>query len=545
MLVSLYIENYALIDSQTIEFNEGFNVITGETGAGKSIIVGALALIMGERASTDLIKSGKQRAILEAVFDIRNKKVPGYEDQEVLVIARELSINGRNLIKINSRTVTQVDLRSVTRYLLDIHGQHQHQLLIDPTNHLEILDLFVASALRQETAAAYTAYAEIKKEYDLLLENQDMRQEEIDFLKFQVEELSAAKPIAGEYTELKEEKSRLDAYTEIADVVQTVRESIALVGDQLHRNKARLNSVAGKDSTLGSLAEQAETLDLSFADFKETLQDYQDKLEYNPNRLNDINERLDAYATLKRKHLKKLVSDEEDVGILLQNKLNELTQLLNNLENSDDRLADLTKQLKAVETTYLTAAQKLSIERQALAKILEKNIIESLRNLHMKHVQFAVQFTSGPYTAAGIDTCEFLISANAGEPLKPLAKIASGGELSRVMLAIKDILLEKDRISSMVFDEIDTGIGGDTANAIAAKIKSIARKHQVICITHLAQIAAVADYHLNVRKVVQQDATKVLVARLSNDEREQEIARMLSGKITETTKAHAKELLKA
>lgn len=544
MLLSLYIENYALIEKQTIEFSEGFNVITGETGAGKSIIVGAIAMIMGERASSDLIKTGRQRAILEAVFDIKKKNISGYENEEVLIISRELSVSGRNLIKINGRTVTQSELKNISRYLLDIHGQYQHQLLIDQENHLEILDLFIAPENKQAVALAFAAYAEIRKEHDLLCQSRDMRQEEKDFLKFQLEELNAVNPQPGEYKELLEEKNRLDSYTEIADVFTTVKDSLSIVKDLLHANKAQLASIAVKENSLAELAEQAETLDISFADFKEAVRDYAAKLEYNPQRLDEINERLDSLKTLKRKYIKRQLAEDEDICLLLQTKQQEIKNLLENLEFSDEKLSELEKKLKTVEQNYLTAAKLLSQTRQTAALDLETRIVKALADLKMRSVQFKIEFKTKEYGADGLDSVEYLISPNLGEPLKPLARIVSGGELSRIMLAIKSILLDKDKISSMIFDEIDTGIGGDTANAIAAKIAAIARKHQVICITHLAQIAAVANHHLRVQKNTSAGNTHVTVSMLDAAERQNEIARMLSGKITDNTLAHAQELMR-
>ncbi|GBR74034.1 DNA replication and repair protein RecN [Candidatus Termititenax aidoneus] len=541
MLISLYLENYALISQQTIEFAEGFNVITGETGAGKSIIVNALALIMGERASADFIKAGKQRAILEAVFDIKGRRIDGYASDEVLIITREISLNGRNLIKINHRAVTQVELKKVSRYLIDIHGQHQHQILIDPENHLEILDLFTESKLRAAAREVFGQYHAVKKEYDLLLQNRDLRQEEKDFLNFQLAELESANLQAGEYTELKAEKNRLDSFTEIAEAVRGVAEKISGLKDGLRYNKSKLAQVAGKETALQNLADKAETLSLDFEDFHDSLADYENHLEFSPQRLDELNERLDLLNKLKRKHLKQL--EEEDITALLIKKRDQLKTLLSGLEDADDRLAKLEKDLAAAEKVYLQVAGELSRHRQKTAAELEQKIIGALQALRMPRAQFKIDFTAGHYTADGLDTVEFLISANAGEPVKPLARIASGGEISRVMLAIRKILAEQDQSSSMIFDEIDAGIGGETALAIADAIHSIARKHQVICITHLAQIAARADYHLRVEKSATADTTTVAVTPLDKTARELEIARMLSGKMTESAAAHAQELL--
>ncbi|GBR76706.1 DNA replication and repair protein RecN [Candidatus Termititenax persephonae] len=541
MLLSLYLENYALIDQQSIEFAEGFNVITGETGAGKSIIVNALALIMGERASADFIKAGKSRAVLEAVFDIKGRNIEGYAGDEVLIITREISLNGRNLIKLNRRVVTQAELKKISRYLIDIHGQHQHQILIDPANHLEILDLFTEQKPRSLVREIFAQYHAVKKEYDLLLQNRDLRQEEKDFLNFQLTELVSANLQVGEYTELKTEKSRLDSFTEIAAAVRGVAEKISGLQDGLRYNKNKLAQVVGKETTLQTLADKAETLSLDFEDFHASLTDYENRLEFSPQRLDEINERLDLLNKLKRKHLKQLA--EEDITVLLIKKRDQLQTLLSGLADTDDRLAKLEKNLATAEKAYLQAADELSQHRQAIAAELAQKIIGALQALRMPHTQFKINFTRGNYTADGLDTVEFLISANAGEPIKPLSKIASGGEISRVMLAIRKILAEQDQSSSMIFDEIDAGIGGETALAIAEAIHRIARKHQVICITHLAQIAAKADYHLRVEKTTGNNTTAVRVEPLAPEQREREIARMLSGKITENAAAHAQELL--
>ncbi|MDR1452948.1 MAG: DNA repair protein RecN [Candidatus Margulisbacteria bacterium] len=541
MLISLYLENYALIGQQTIEFAEGFNVITGETGAGKSIIVNALALIMGERASADFIKAGKQRAILEAVFDIRGRHLDGYTGDDVLIITREISLNGRNLIKINHRVVTQAELKKVSRYLIDIHGQHQHQILIDPENHLEILDLFTVSKLRGAVREIFGKYHAVKKEYALLLQNRDMRQEEKDFFNFQLAELEGANLQAGEYTELKAEKNRLDSFTEIAETVRGVSEKITSLRDGLRYNKSKLAQIAGKETALQNLADKAETLSLDFEDFHDSLAAYENNLEFSPQRLDELNERLDLLNKLKRKHLKQL--EEEDVSSLLIKKRDQLKTLLSGLADTDDRLAQLEKNLAAAEKEYLQAAGELSEHRQKAAAELEQKISGALQALRMPRAQFKINFQRGNYSIDGLDSVEFLISANAGEPVKPLAKIASGGEISRVMLAIRKILAEQDQSSAMIFDEIDAGIGGETALAIAEAIHSIARKHQVICITHLAQIAARADHHLRVEKSATANTTAVTILPLDKTAREVEITRMLSGKMTESAAAHAQELL--
>ena len=541
MLLSLYLENYALLERQTIDFSEGFNVITGETGAGKSIIVNALALIMGERASSDFIKAGKQRAILEAVFDIRGRQLDGYADDEVLIITREISLNGRNLIKINHRTVTQNELKKVSRYLIDIHGQHQHQLLIDPENHLEILDLFTRGELHTDVQLAFQNYHTKKKEHDLLLQSRDMRQEEKDFLSFQLNELETADLKPGEYTELKAEKSRLDSFTEIAETVRSISGQLSGTYDTLRYNKHKLGQIAGKEASLQELADKAESLELDFEDFREIFQTYERGLEFSPGRLDEINERLDLLNKLKRKHLKNL--EEEDVSSLLIKKRDQLKSLLSGLEDTDEHLAALQKELASTEKNYLEKAKNLSAHRQDIAQQLEKKIIAALQALRMPNSQFKINFTDGAYTVNGLDNIEFLISANPGEPLKSLAKIASGGELSRVMLAIRKILAEHEQSSAMIFDEIDAGIGGETALAIAEAMHAIAKKHQVICITHLAQIAAKANYHLRVEKSATDNTTTVAVTPLDKAQRELEIARMLSGKITESTTTHAQELL--
>ncbi len=545
MLVSLYIENYALIDKLTIEFDDGFNVLTGETGAGKSIIVGALSMILGERSSTELIKSGAQRAILEAVFAIKGQKLSGYEQDDVLIITRELQLNGRNICKLNGRVVTQAILKETSKYLLDIHGQHQHQVLIDPENHLGILDLFIDQTLKQKTAEVYREYGEVKREYDVLMQSRDMKKEEKDFLKYQLEELSSANLAGGEYKELLEEKARLDGYTEIAETMRAIDSTVYGVMDNLRRNSAGLQKISGKETTLQELSSQAESLEISFEEFKNSIKEYEAGLEFNPTRLDELNERIDLYNSLKRKHLKK-IADEEDIGELLLAKQKEFENILNSIEFSEENLTKLAAKTKQAEEKYLKTAKELSSVRKATAGDMETKIVRSLKDLKMTSVEFKVSFkTKTEYSADGIDVVEFMISPNPGEPLKPLAKIASGGEISRIMLAIKSILLDKDQVSSMIFDEIDTGIGGDTANALADKMSGIAKKHQVICVTHLAQIASAADRHLMVKKEIRLNKTTVKVDILDTEYRELEIARMLSGKITDTTKAHAKELLNA
>lgn len=545
MLISLYIENYALIDKLNIEFGPGFNVITGETGAGKSIIVGALSLILGERASTDLIKTGRQKALLEAVFDIKGRKIVGYENDDILIVGRELQLNGRNICKLNDRIVTQNKLREISRYLFDIHGQHQHQLLIDPENHLAILDQFIELNAKLETIKTFDLYDKLKKEYELLQRSRDMKQEEKDFYKYQYEELMAARLTTGEYFEIKQERSRLDNFNDIADVFKEINSSIESTMNDLQRNRNLLQKLLNKETSLIGLSDQAESLEIMFEDFRNNASQYEAALEYDPQRQEELVDRLDLYNTLKRKHLKQM-PPEADLGELLLQKQAEIKALLDNIEFSEERLLELQKECQLAKANYLQAAETLSLLRKKTAKELAQKIALSLRELKMEKVQFDIVVAKKEsYTANGYDNAEFLISPNPGEPLKPLTKIASGGEISRVMLAIKDVLIDRDIVPAMVFDEIDAGIGGDTANAIAKKIAAIAHKHQIICITHLAQIAAVADRHLMVIKNTDQDTTAVTVSTLQEVEREQEIARMLSGRITDTTKAHARELLGA
>ncbi|MBM7622772.1 DNA repair protein RecN [Sporohalobacter salinus] len=566
MLLSLNIYNFALIEELQIDFTSDLNIITGETGAGKSIVVKALEMLLGGRASTDYIRSGQNKAIIEANCSINNNqpvknklKQLGieYDSNESIILTREITHNGNNCSRINGRIVPLKATREVSQHLIEIHSQHEHQALFQTRKQLSLLDDFGGEEidrLLEKVERLYQQLKEKKEEHSDLNQNEKEKARRIDLLQFQVNEIEEAKLTAGEDEELLAEKKRLSNAEEITKIIRKIYanlyesgfEEVAII-DQLNQFVKELNSINNFDDELKSMTEILTDATYKLQEVAYQLDDYQHQLEFNPQRLNEIEERLQLINKLKRKYGDN-VNEILDYQTKIQSELDDLLA-------SETRLEELEKEIAELKKDYFTAASKLSDLRCKVAENFTDRIISELKDLAMEKSKFEIEVIPmidsiedmelKQITSYGIDQIEFLISPNPGEDLKPLAKIASGGELSRTMLALKKIIAENDEVQTLIFDEVDTGIGGRVADLVAEKLAIIAKSQQVISITHLPQIASMGDTHYHISKSMTSDQTKTEVMQLKDKERIEELSRMLAGsQLTDATLEHADEMIR-
>ncbi|HEX8286393.1 MAG TPA: DNA repair protein RecN [Pyrinomonadaceae bacterium] len=564
MLSLLKIKNIALIDELELEFSHGLNLLTGETGSGKSIIVDSLGALTGERVSSDLIKEGTNQAQIEGLFTIKSNShlqeifdESGIEledaDETDLIVRRELAANGRNRIFVNNQLITQSFLKKIGSFLVDIHGQGEQTTLFNPANHLEILDEY--ANLKAERAALVEKYrrmAQIRSEIENLRADEAQKLQLLDILQFQVDEIGKAKLQTGEDEQLEEEKKRLNNVEKLSTLSD---ESYLL----LYENEEAI--VTTLEKVIKRVTELSE-YELSFRDYDESLQtaqavledlafavrDFRGSLEYSPERLEEIENRLAEISRLKRKYGGSIES------ILAH--LNESEERLRNIETADLREEELRRELKKARGEYLKIATDLHAKREKAARKFEKEVEASLKAVALEKARFEVRISAPDvaelqsenadksFTAKGFDAIEFYFSANVGESPKPLARVASGGEASRLMLVLKTTAKSNDAEKAVVFDEIDTGIGGRVAESVGLKLKELAKTQQVLCVTHQPQVASLADQHFLVEKEMAKNRTEVRVRQLSEAEQIEEIARMLAGeKITDTARQHAREML--
>jgi len=562
MLTSLNIKNYALIDDLSLDFGDGFNVMTGETGAGKSIIVGALSMVLGERLADNIIRTGKEKAYVDATFNISSSSKLkdilerlGFENDSQVILSREAAA-GKTQARVNGRTVTQNVLREISRNLIDIHGQHEHQSLLQVENHINLLDRLGGKELldlKGKVSANFGELQQTKEKLSALKRSAEEREKQIDFMKFQIKEIEEAGLRDGEEKELEQERSLLANAEKISEKVAEItgalkRESGGIV-DSLKSSLYDFKDITEMDRSASSIFEDYSEATYKLEEVSRELEAYKDKLMFDPKRLEEVEDRLDLIRQLKKKYGQSM----DDINGFKDKTKNDLALLV----NSDEEIGKLEDAVKRLSKEMLDMSLKLSVARKRTAKDAEQKAVEELEGLNMKNVKFKVDFRPAGsdniinidgkdhrYNENGIDDVEFLISPNPGEPLKPLAKIASGGEISRIMLALKTILIKADLIPTMIFDEIDVGIGGNTATSIGNKLAKLSRSHQVICITHLAQIASFADNHLFVDKAVKSGRTFVEVKELDKGGKVKEIARMVSGKITDSSMKTAEEMLR-
>jgi len=559
MLRELHIRNLAIIDDLNIEFDRGLNILTGETGAGKSIIITALSLTLGERASSDLIRTGEKEAIIEAFFDAptdlfdestqRYFNDMGIDMDEGIILKRVIPSDGRARAYINNSISTLQGVSALSKTLIDIHGQYEHQSLLSSDTQLRMLDTY-GGLLDDagEVRDLYRRLTDVKEELKMLIEKEKERAQRIDLLRYQIGEIDRANLRVGEEEELLEEEKVLSNALRLTELANKAYDLLYLSEasciTHLKETISKLREIANIDDTILDALKSLEEAMLLLEEASYVLRHYREGLDLSPERLDSVQERLHLIGTLKRKY-------GDSIGEILKYR-EEAEAELNGLEHSVERLEGLRIEVERLMHIFTEKAGSLSEKRKEVSKRLNRQVMKELAMLSMPDCTFSIRITSesgddtinglrgGPN---GIDHVEFLISPNKGEELRPLARIASGGELSRIMLALKGILSKGDNIPVLVFDEIDAGIGGKTADAVGRRLKELSRTHQVICITHLPQIASYADCHLRITKKTEGGRTSVLVERIDGEERVEEIARMLSGKITSTSIKHAGEMI--
>ncbi len=551
MLLNVHVKNLALIEDVDICFGEGLNILTGETGAGKSIIIGSIGIALGAKAGKDLIRQGADSALVELVFSVDSKETIDKlrqldvepEDGQI-IITRKLA-GGKSLIKVNGETMTATALREIASLLIDVHGQHDYETLVHTDKHMDILDAYAGDAvsgLKTQVAMSYKAYKEAMAKLEEFSKDEEQRMRDLSFYEYEANEIASADLQSGEDDQLEDEFKKMTHARKIAESIGAVYEGLCGseggVSSALSYGLRELSSVSSLDKKLEQFYESLNTMDSICSDLTKELSSYMDELNFDEARVAYVSDRLDTINKLKLKHGRTI----EDILAKLES-LNEKIEALNNY---DEARRTLEKQVAELETTLKAQSEQLSAARKEAAKTLEQSIVKALMDLNFLEVKFEIAFTPlDKYTAKGMDAMEFIISTNPGEPLKPLAKIASGGELSRIMLGIKAILAKKDAVDTLIFDEIDTGISGKTAGMVADKMNSISTEHQVICITHLPQIAAYADEHFVIEKNVTNGITTTDIHLLDEEASVNELARMLGGTvITDAALDNARELKK-
>ena len=549
MLLNLHIKNLALIEELDVDFAEGLNIMTGETGAGKSIIIGSIELALGGKIDRGFLREGTAESLVELIFAVSENQAKEIEklgmtveDGEVILSRR---ITGtRSINKINGETVPVSKLREVAAHLIDIHGQHEHQSLLNKKKQLEILDKFAGHDLeqpKQELKTVYSEYCHLKKELEESASDSEARARELSFLTFEVAEIEEAALVIGEDEALEEEYKKMTHGRKILDAVSEVHqlcgyEDYDSAGEKLGRAFRTLCSVTAYDEALNGLADQLGTMDSLLNDFSRDLSEYISGFDFSEQRLAEVEDRLNLINKLKLKHgktIEKILAVKEEKEARIEK-----------LQNYDLYLENLERSLKAAEKQTEALCGGISKIRQTAAEELSKRITAHLAELNFLDVRFEIQLNRlENYSANGYDESEYMIAVNVGETLKPLAKVASGGELSRVMLALKTVLADRDEVESIIFDEIDTGISGRTAQKVSEKMAIIGKSRQVICITHLPQIASMADAHYLIEKSVQGQTTTTGIWKLKEEQQVEELARMLGGvEITEKVLENARDM---
>lgn len=547
MLTSLKIENVAIIESAAIEFGCGLNVLTGETGAGKSIVIDSINAILGERTSREIIRTGAQSAKVYAVFEDVNENVKAFLDENgidcedgVLIINRTLNRDGKNICRLNGAPVTVSMLRELGGELIDIHGQHDSQSLLSPEKHCGFVDGFAEnSGLISDYREKYRRLCEIRNSLKKLTTDESSKSQRIDFLTYQIDELEKSDITPGERDELKARKALINNSQKVMESLNTAYMALKADGagiDMISNAETAIANTSEYMDSLGEASEKITDIRYELDDIAELVRDAMAEIEYDPSDLDDIEERLDLLYRLSKKY----GETEEDMLEYLAKAREELESIA----FSEEKVRELQKQEKTALVEAEAAADRLTESRKTAGEKLSRAICSELEFLDMPNVRFVVKLEDIGLTENGRDGVEFLISANVGEEPKPLAKIASGGELSRIMLAIKNVLAETDGVDTMIFDEIDTGVSGRAAQKIAMKLRSASKGRQVICVTHLAQIAAQGDVHLYISKSVSDGKTYTNIKSLIEEERVSEIARIMGGmEITQLQLESAREML--
>ncbi|MDW0112114.1 DNA repair protein RecN [Sporosarcina saromensis] len=554
MLNEIAIHNFAIIEHLEVPFDEGLTVLTGETGAGKSIIIDAVQLLAGGRGSQEFIRHGAKKAELEGMFTVEAEDHPVFEkmrefgidaEDGSIILRRDINSNGKTTCRVNGKLVTIATLREIGSQLIDIHGQHDNQELMQEKRHIHLLDQFAGQPLAEAHANymdVFDRYSRLKKKLAATSQNEQQIAQRIDLYSFQLQEIDAASLRIDEEEELEEEKLKLQHFNRLFERLHTAYESISGDNHALDWVGSAMSDLEDAASIDKQLAAHAETVSTSFYALQDTAHEIKsliDEMEFDPLRLDEVENRLAMLNALKRKYGKTI----EDIVIYREKIADELDQLL----NRDERIHAEEEKLEQLKKDLEVEANELSMIRREAAVRLEEAIMTQLTELHMAKSTFHVSIerkSAGNFDASGFDDIAFLISTNVGEPLKPLVRIASGGELSRIMLALKTIFSKHQGITSIIFDEVDTGVSGRVAQAIADKIAMIATHSQVLCISHLPQVAAMADHHFFISKDVKGNRTTTAVTEIVDLDRTKELSRMLSGaEITALTLQHAEELL--
>ena len=550
MLVHLHVRNLALIEDIEVEFGPGLNILTGETGAGKSILLGSMQLILGGRSAKDMIRTGASNALVELLFQVENPRAEaslrelGVETSEGQVLLTRKLMDGRSINKINGETCTVAQMKAAASCLLDIHGQHEHQSLLYQDKQLEILDIYGKEEIfpaKEKVQTAYKKYRDCKKQLDELDIDEEQRNRERAFLEFEINEIESAQLVSGEDEELEKLYRKLNNGRKILETLQGVRdltgyESGQGAGESVGNAVREICRVTEYDTQLDTMASALQEIDGLLNDFNRELASYVDDLNFDDEAFYETEKRLDTINGLKAKYGRTIEDIQE---YCLKQK-----QKLENLDKYEERFHEAEENLKKSREELETVSHKLSVIRQKYSQMLTDKITEGLKDLNFLDVQFQITFRRRKeYTAGGFDDIEYEISTNPGESLKPLGKIVSGGELSRIMLAIKAILADRDQIETLIFDEIDTGISGRTAQKVSEKMALIGRCHQVLCITHLPQIAAMADTHFEIEKHQKDNETITEIHPLEGDDSVRELARLLGGaELTQAVFDNAKEM---
>jgi|SRR5690554_1232483 len=563
MLKTLYIKDYALIEQVKVQFGNGLNIITGETGAGKSILIDAVGLLLGERASTEVVRKGSDKSIVEGIFEVtKNKKVEALLQQNEieilpeLIIRREISLKGTNRCFINDTPVQLSVVKEIGDLLVDLHGQHEHQSLLRKETHIEYLDSCGETEdLLRTYRWLYKSLHNIKNELEELRNKEASLKEKKDLYEFQIKEIDAVSPQEDEEDKLNEELNLLENTEKLqqlsSGLYQALYESEGSVYDSLVSLKNSFDELSHIDKSFKDVNKEYHSVTSILKEISDSLRNYSSKIEFDPERLNEIRERLGAISLLKKKYGGTIKAVNE-----YRKKIGEEYQAA---ENYSDKISELEAKLKTIRENCGATAEKLSAERKKVAKVVEKKVVEQLKQVGISYSKFKVNIIneesdtddyilangkSYKYNYSGYDEVEFFISTNKGEDVKPLSKVASGGEVSRIMLSLKLILAQRDKLPLLIFNEIDTGVSGPIAQMVGQKLKELASHHQVIAITHLPQISGLADYHYAVEKFESDNRVVSHIRILSKEERIREIARLMSGEnISEASIKGAKELM--
>ena len=552
MLLEISIKNFAIIQSISLNFEEGMTVLTGETGAGKSIIIDAMNMMLGARATTDVIRHGTSKAEIEGLFSVENSRdlqelfdEQGIELGDEIIIRREILQNGRSVSRVNGQMVNLSVLRSIGQYLVDIHGQHDQEELMRPQLHIQMLDGFGDAdflELKQAYQTNFDAYRKMRKQLLEIKKNQEEHKARIEMLEFQMAEIESASLQPGEDLKLNQERDKLLNHKNIAD---TLTNAYTMLDNEEFSSLANVRSAMNDMESIEEYDVEYREISTSLSesyyvleDVTKRLEDIIEDLDFDGNRLMQIENRLDLIHAITRKY----GGNVDDVLLYFAKITEEYNLLTGNHLSSDDMEAELKK----LEVSLVDLATKLASARHNLAQQLENEIQQELKDLYMEKARFQVQFTKGKFTREGNESVEFYISTNPGEDFKPLVKVASGGELSRLMLAIKSAFSRKEGKTSIVFDEVDTGVSGRVAQAIAQKIHKIGQHGQVLAISHLPQVIAIADYQFFIEKISDEHSTVSTVRLLTLEERVEEVAKMLAGEnVTDAALTQARELLQS